>query len=763
MRKRIVLFSNYFLCALLVAAVFAAAFPAPAAAAVEMKVRPGLGGLYRTEQPLELLITLQNSGPEFEGAILVRQDEEQPERQRPGLAQFILNVRVPAGASEQFRMVIPGELASMKPVVELVSGGLVLAQSRVEGVAADGVRVVLALSGEIMERAWQSKSPGAEVHLKYLSPGELPEESLLLAAADAILVDPSSAPLLNGRQVRALKEWVHLGGTLSLMGGAGAGADGVFSDVSPVRTAGRRTVDGKLAGLRSGGPLDVASGELVAGRAIALENGVPVLARRELGRGQVLYCGALPGDLGDEARGVWSALFGASAEPDNKSLRYSPVGSVGTLLYASSYIPRLSGPPVPVLVLLWLVYVAAVGPLLYFILRRADRRDWAWVLVPAGALVAASSFYLLSPANRLQNYLAQTLATIEIFSPELAEVRAGATVVAARGGGLAVRAADNMYCVPSGNNDSPDGRPALVQQGEGKAVVNFGGVQYGSLRQVYAYGLRQGMGSIEGRLYLDGKSVKGDLVNRTGLDLRDSRLVLGGRVIQIGRFPAGGTVRIEETVEELNAPAGPEMLLAELGGRGRRPGDPFYRERQMLSENVYGESGRPAGIQFIGWHDGPPGVFEVAGKPGQREDCGLVLVKQAIKMDIAAGRFHLPAGFVSPRRGDLKYTAVTGAESKVIYDGHVDLVYNIDDAGIRSNFKIEALDIQYIQGQFTLPVEIYNHQQDKWEQLPDGGRRITADELSRYLNDNKVRLKVAGESPGPYPVWPGLAVEGVVS
>ncbi|NLI11266.1 hypothetical protein [Pelotomaculum propionicicum] len=273
------------------------------------------------------------------------------------------------------------------------------------------------------------------------------------------------------------------------------------------------------------------------------------------------------------------------------------------------------------------------------------------------------------------------------------------------------------------------------------------------------------MGSIEGSLYLEGKSLKGDLVNQTGLDLRDSRLVLGGRVIRIGRIPAGGTVHIEEKLEGLNIPPGPEMLLAELGGRGNqpRPGDPFFRERQILSENVYGELGWPAGIQFIGWHDGPPGVFEVAGKPGQREDCGLVLVKQAIKMDIAAGRFHLPAGFITPRRGDLKYTALTGVESKVIYDGHVNLVYNIDDAGIRSNFKIEALDIQYIQGQFASPVEIYNCQQDKWEQLPDGGRRITADELSRYLNDNKVRLKVAGESPAPYPVWPGLAVEGVVS
>jgi len=68
MRKRIVLYSNILLCALAIA-VIAAAFPSSAAAAVEMKVRPGLGGLYKTEQPLELLITLRNSGPEFKESL----------------------------------------------------------------------------------------------------------------------------------------------------------------------------------------------------------------------------------------------------------------------------------------------------------------------------------------------------------------------------------------------------------------------------------------------------------------------------------------------------------------------------------------------------------------------------------------------------------------------------------------------------------------------------------------------------------------------
>ncbi|MDK2817414.1 MAG: hypothetical protein PWR22_2043 [Moorella sp. (in: firmicutes)] len=774
-------FSNVFVLAVLATALLAGALPSLAAAPVEMKVRPGLGGLYKVNQHLELVITVDNPGPGFAGTITVEQDEERPERRRPDLARVATDVDVPAGASGQYRLVIPGELASVKPVVRLVSGGQVLAESRVEGVAVDDGRMVILALGEDVTggglQDWLSRGAGSQATLKYLSPGELPGDSLLLRAADIIMIGPAGVSRLSQEQVKALKEWVYLGGSLVLLGGAGAGEGGSFADVSPVQVSGRQVVAGKLEGLRSGGPLQVAAGRLVAGKALAVENGVPVLARRPLGRGEVLYCGAAPGDLGGEARDVWSALLNSTIPGPGIKVRPPqgpyptgdpavalPVFSTGVapLVAASAYIPRLAGPPVPVLALLWLVYATAVGPLLYFLLRRVDRRDLAWALVPAGALVAAGCFYLLAPAGRIQGYLTQTLAAVEILSPELAEVRAGASVVTTRGGDFTVQAAPGMLAGPGSN--STNRTAVLVQQNKDTTKVNFGDVQYNSLRQVYALGLRRDLGSIAGRLYLEGNSIKGDLVNRTGLDLRDCKLILGSRVIPAGHLPAGGTVHIEEKLEGVNPPADPEMLLAALGvGKPGRPGDPYFRERMMLNEIIYGDSGRPAGIQFIGWHDGSPGIFAVAGKSGRRADYGLVLVKQTIPLD-AAGRFYLPAGLIQPCTGDFLMPGQSPSpENIAINNQKVHLVYDLDDAGISRNFQIAALDIQYAKGQFNLPVEIYNHLEGRWEQLPDGGKRIGSADLSRYLSHNQVWLRTSGEPRGPYPVWPGLAVEGVAS
>lgn len=783
MRREIRFFSNILILAALAAVLLAGALPSFGAAPVGMKARPGLGGLYKVNQHLELVITVDNPGPGFAGRITVEQDGERPIR-RPDLARVSADVDVLAGASETCRLVIPGELASVKPVVRLVSGGLLLAESRVEGVAVDDSHPVLLALGEDVTggglQAWLSGGVGSLVNLKYLSPGELPGSSLLLGAADIIMIGPAGVARLSREQVKTLKEWVRLGGSLVLLGGAGAGKGGGFADVSPVRVTGRQMVDGKLGGLRSGGPLEVAGGRLAAGKALAVENGVPVLARRALGRGEVVYCGARPADLGREARDVWSALLSRAVpgpeinEPLGKGYLVGRPAAA-PLMDSSAYIPQLAGPPVPVLVLLWLLYSAAVGPLLYLLLRRADRRDLAWALVPAGALVAAGCFYLLAPAARIQGYLTQTQALVEILSPELAAVRAGASVVAARGGELTVQAAPGMLAGPGvvpGEPAPPGGMPVLVQQDKDMTIVSFGEVQYNSLRQVFALGLRHDLGSIEGRLFLEGNNVKGDLVNRTGLNLRECKLILGGRVIQVGSLPAKGTVHIEEKLARVNPPTDPGMLLAALGvGRPDRPGDPNFRERMMLNEFIYGDFWRLTGVQFLGWHDGPPGILTVAGQTGRSKDYGLVLVKQAIPLDAAAaGRFYLPAGLIKPRAGELLKSGQSGQSplnqlqwGKLVSGQQVIRVYDLDDAGISRDFRVEVLEIQYAKGQFNQPVEIYNHREERWEQLPDGGKRIMAAELPAYLSGNQIWLKVTGEFRGYSLAWPGVAVEGVTS
>lgn len=751
--------------------VFLIAWPQPAAAAVSMTVRPGLHGLYKTNQPVSLSVAIENTGPELEGLLEVKPFTDQNQRYQPQV-YFQKEFKVPAQARKELGIVISGELASSMPVVELTAGGVVLASSRVEGAAVSGNQVVLALSERMMGsglQTWLAKDKGFPVTFKYLPPQGLPTEPVGLAVADVILVDTAAVALLSGPQVQALKEWTYLGGRLVLLGGAGAGELGIFSDISPVRSAGERQISGIFNGLRAGGPLKVVAGNLVAGKAVISEKGIPVLARRTLGRGQVCYCGAGPEDLGQEATRLWPLLIEFPSQPESQL--YNSLGKMAqrnnwyNLVDASLYIPQLKGPSLWLLLVLWLVYVAAIGPLLYLILRRYDRRDWAWGLVPAGALLAALGFFLLAPLNRLPGQLSQTLAVIEILNPQLAENNAGATVAVARGGDLSLQGTDQMYVFPAYTTGRPQALPVVVHQRANNFQLEFPQVEFGSLRQVAAYGIKRDLGSITGQLSLTGSQLQGELVNNTGLNLRDVKLVLGGRMFELGQFPAKGTVEIDTTLASWKDAIEVNFFA---GRYPERPGDPLFLQYRMATSLTRTRpevmaSGVP-GIQLLAWCDGSPGVFAVSGPASQTQEYGLVLVQQDLPLNLTPGEVRIPAGVVRPWVESSKGVDFQ-PEGMEVYAGTGKLTYDLADLVQEHQLKITGLELP-ATGAILYAIEVHNQQQDKWESLPAEGRKLGPDVVSRYITkDQKFEIRFSRKSNQSelLPYWWGPAVEGVVS
>ena len=58
-----------------------------------------------------------------------------------------------------------------------------------------------------------------------------------------------------------------------------------------------------------------------------------------------------------------------------------------TIVSAVINLPSLALPPIGGLIVLLFGYILLVGPVNYLVLRRLDRREWAWVTVPVLILV----------------------------------------------------------------------------------------------------------------------------------------------------------------------------------------------------------------------------------------------------------------------------------------------------------------------------------------------------------------------------------------
>ena len=129
--------------------------------------------------------------------------------------------------------------------------------------------------------------------------------------------------------------------------------------------------------------------------------------------------------------------------------RHRRLADDSTIVSAVTNLPSLALPPIGGLLVLLLGYILLVGPVNYLVLRRLDRREWAWITVPALiAVFTVGSFGiggLLRGSDVIVHEVAivrgapgTTAATVQsylgIFSPSRStfQVRVGGDALLAR-------------------------------------------------------------------------------------------------------------------------------------------------------------------------------------------------------------------------------------------------------------------------------------------------------------------------------------------
>lgn len=602
-----------------------------------------------------------------------------------------------------------------------MAGGNILAEAGLEGAGLSGGLVILPLGEKVFGSSlftWLDKKYGGQVTVKYLPPEELPEKALFMGAADVIVADRGAAGRLGPNQVSALKEWVRLGGTLLISGEAGA-AGGPFGDIIP---------------------------------AVQAQSGN--LARKSLGRGEVILSRIPVEDIKDPDGKTWE---GMGLVPGGKRIPGDRDFDIKYLLAdAGSYLPMVKSPGIPVLVILWVAYSLALGPGLYLLLRRLNRRDLSWVLVPAGAALTALFFYSMSPVNRLQAYLAHTTATVEIVDYNLAEIRASGAFVLPRGGSLEVSGSGQMV-EPVNFYSGRRGRPPLVFNDGKESRVVFEGVEYGSMRQVHIQGIQDGVGGIGGSIFFRDHRVMGEISNNTPYNLRDCRLQVGKSLLDLGEIPAGGLKKLDE-------PFNWALIVNNSGDPsqyGRYPAK--IQETRIINDfsahrEVAGE------VYFLGWSDSPPDQLKVVRPTGQGKTSGLTLIRQKMDLQFPGGAFRLPEGFIKYTVTGLGGGYGTGPDGRlVVRRGSVQITYDLAGTLRKDKFQVTAINVPRVLDRAAYTVEIYRQDESRWEQVDKSGQRFSGRDAARYLSgEGKTEIKVTSPAEKGEGEFAGIAVEGVI-
>lgn len=402
-----------------------------------------------------------------------------------------------------------------------------------------------------------------------VAPGELPDEWYGYDGVGMVVIPRYQTNMFSAEQEKALTRWVETGGEMLVLGGMNSATyrGSFLESLLPVVIRGNRPMEireGRLRVVETESSavtrILVDDVEIRAGTIACEAQGTPVAVYRQQGRGAIWYVGLdfqnremLDVDI---ANVIWRAI--CPTKPLNDESPDAWREFLQQVDFGLGGAARL--PNVGVIGFVLIFYILLIGPVNFALLSRKKRLELAWITVPAIAILFAAGIYLwgylikggsliVREYNVVQTTCNSRYALVDslvgLFSPR----RATYTIQTPE---------KTQTLLEFAAWDSAGGRRPGSYRRRGLGLI---GPEIVAPTEVIEKGSRMRLenklidqwtldffesqhvrdlgGMIEGSLVWSGQSLKGNLVNNTGMNLEDVLLVVGKYGYPLGDFPVG--------------------------------------------------------------------------------------------------------------------------------------------------------------------------------------------------------------------------------
>ncbi len=647
-----------------------------------MQAMAGLDGYCRQDGWCPVHVLLSNEGADVEGELSVAVRSASGGAERDVYAKPVL---LPAHSRKAFFLYLPSAGWSSQLVVRLVSGGETLASQparvkrldeadRLYGVASSSPSALNFLSGVA--------PAGGQAAVAHLALDALPPDPLGWEGLDVLILNDVDSTALSAGQRQALETWVAHGGHLIVGGGAGAARTvaGV-ADLLPVTAGGARPVDDlwALGEHVAPGPYAVTEVTLRDGEALIEQRDeqgdLVLLARRTYGAGKVDFlafdAGLNPFTRWDDNAQMWEFIVGT--EGTGKPGPYA-VRNGYSAREAINAIPGLELPSTLQILAFMLAYTLLIGPVNYLILRKFDRRELAWLTIPALIVGFTVCAYVTGFQIRGGVAIVHRLALVHVPEglPSAPGGTGGVTGRVSQVVGLFsprrttydVRVQDAQVRQMPGDEyyGGPAAQPLHVAEEAGGSTVTGLRVDVGGIRPFVAEGYVDVPG-VEADLGLVGDTTGGlqleGTVRNGEVPLEEAVLIVGDDEQRLGDLEAGkeasvhlplrgggvagsggsviapagsgGSVIAPTQVPIPYYPGGPGLLEQILGPGNYWDDRSLYRRYQFLQAIFFPEGPRVTssgmglgpGVHLVGWAEEVPLPVEVVDRSSSTVETAL--------------------------------------------------------------------------------------------------------------------------------------------
>ncbi|MGP7817539.1 DUF7408 domain-containing protein [Niallia sp. 01092] len=757
------------------------AFAKKIASDLKITTEAGFDGKIGEGKGYPLTITVENTGKAFKGDLLL---PNSPSYEMGG--SKVLAIDVPANSQKTYTISLSGlNTENSNNAIRLYKGnwqdGVQASFTGVKNIKANFITDYTL--GILSEQYDQYKSlrdlPSNSVKTVELTKEKMPDSSIGLEAINYLLADDFSLSELSELQQKSIHDWIVKGGILITGSKPNSEQDyGDLHSLLPLKASKETTISSTAIHSGNNGNVkdfSISSYETTltdGSEVISKSKNTPIIAKKKVGNGLIIQTAFSlhdPNLLTSDMYANWfeQLLFSQNTQTLN-SQQYSS-GFWSDLYYSffeSNEYFKSSNFSILLIIGILLSYLIVVVPVLYFVLKKKDKREYAWWIIPSIAILLSAGLFIVGAKDRIKSSQFNEMGMFKYENNYLTGYYA-TTLLSKNAGDYTLDFKSSEYTPIPFAGYSNYKKESVTTEKRQMSEIHFTDVEYWSNRTMVGNAIKQLKGGFEPNLNSAEKTITGTIKNNFPYNFSAVYIWSGKDKIKIGSLKAGETKNINAAKNEpyFSAPIDQNSHGYYLGSY---KGKDLTEFRAKVLENAVAQN------QWIEMNEGSkPIIYGIT----EDEIISVNLVDDQVKKNktsiimqpISLGN-HFSGKFTFTEQNlDKKITIMKGAiySKSVIHDLLVETgeyAYNLQ---VPNSFDLNKMSFQSldIQGQRAAGAEftIYNNETKKYEGI-NGSFIANKEKVGQYISvKGSIMIRIKKMSSGdPYVSMPPIKLKGEV-
>ncbi|MDQ2087193.1 hypothetical protein RBH29_12220 [Herbivorax sp. ANBcel31] len=575
---------------------------------LEISIRAGFNDVARIYSECPFYFEIENNGEDIEGEIQIHRSLD-----RRTKVNYAIPFDLPEGSRKEFVMNVPINTVEKDVEVKIISENetLISTEYQFEKIIAPENPVIGLLTDDVagfeslynvnlsenlvtrFDGSFQSQMMSPRItpdsnnvkrsaEIIELDDNNFPDNEKLLGSFDIIIISDYDTNLLSSSQNDALKKWVSEGNILVI--GTGENTRKVYSGLDeslrPFKIDGQERIQmpEDFADFTERAipeeQIYVSTGSVENGDIIIGDEDNALAINYKHGNGNIFVLAFDPASTSisdwDYSKDMWERLleYNVSGDSSVKIDHYN---------YHQNYINRFSvedGFPFGLLYTIIIIYIILAGPILYWILKSKDKRDFSWIIIPSLAFLFLGIVYVGGYSTRYGAAVINNYSLINLDSEtQKMHVNSSMGIYNNKKGTLKLEYPSNYSLDVFLTNQHYHHMHHEVDQDID--VTNKVLLGEPEIHEIYDVPLWESVnaginvtkeyeGEIIKDIDIEDSEVSGVIKNNTSFSLKDSYIVLDGRFISVGDINPGDEKKLEVDLNDSSIKSEFNLFMNEL-------------------------------------------------------------------------------------------------------------------------------------------------------------------------------------------------------